>query len=394
MAAALPSTGDTTAHAGEVVEVAGLASIVSPGDWPMTRDRGFGRSVDFARDLPGDRSRPEGNETVRADLIVVPMSGVRLSHEEFFADVIAGAKDNTEGGRIRTLSVTSRGDTSRGADCLRYDKVAEDRGVPQFVGTAFTLTYHDLVCFHPSGSAVVRARWSHRYLASAAPSVPETDADPYLDSLRLIGTPPKEEIRQRPGLHGVVYLSRFTAQDRWTRFDNEHVLAEPGAGAYVVSQRKPWSYTVAIPNAAPKARDVHIEVDVRFVRGDGGPSLVGPTCRLTASDKATYYAFVISPTGFYGIARVANNSDLSFLAAAVFWSRPAIGTEEKHRIEADCVGADDGTVLSLRVDGTDLLQIRDTGKSLSDAGHSGLYVQGDKGFSATVTSFVVWNAVP
>jgi len=398
LGAVLPGTAVATSivREGEPVDVAGLATIAAPGGWQMKRDTtGIAPQAEFSRDLMTDRTLPENNETLRADLIVVPASGLRLSHESFFADVIAGAKSAAEGGRLRTTSFASRADTSRGAECLRYDRVQEDRGVPQFLGTVFLLTTHDLVCFHPSGSALVRARWSHRHLGSAVPRVSEDAAEPYLDSLRLHGAARAGSAQPSRALGAILFSDKFSSQaGRWSRFDNDKVFIDYRDGAYEMTERKPWSWAVLVPNNAARGRDVHIEVDLRFTPDDE-IHLVGPTCRLVPKDKAAYYSFLISPSGWYGIARAANSSELTWLAASTFWTRPAIGTQSVHHVEADCVGAGDATVLTLRVDGTELLQVQDdSGQSVSDSGLAGLYFQGGQGFSATATSYVVWSLVP
>ena len=394
-AAVIPSPAyfNVPAPAGSI-EVGSSAAIVPPAGWSMKRDDQTSRqSVEFGRDLSEVRARPEDNETLRASLEVQRIDALRLPHSAVFEDFVQSQRDETEGGRRKTVKFTSRTDTGPGAECLRYDSLVEDRGVPSFPGTVFNLTFHTLLCFHPGRPVLVTASWSHRYLASAPPKASDEEAEGYLASLRFVGESESTPLpAQRPALGAAQLQEDFSSQSaRWTRFDNDLLHVDYVTGGYELAERKPNSWAIAGPSTLGARRNVHIEMDVSLTAG-AKSGTVGPICRITRACNPAYYAFLIESTGWYAIARAANSSDLTMLAQAPVL-RPAIARAGSHHVEADCFpGAGGGAALSLRVDGVDLLQLQDDGaNALTDAGRVALYFQGGQDFKATVTRFAVWD---
>ena len=376
---------------GLLVDVDGAASIAGPIGWAEKRnDDRLTHSIAFSRDLFTDRSKLENNETLRADLTVTRADGVRLDHQAFFADVLATVAADREGGRLTQTSFTSRPETSLGAECMRYDRVVEDRGVPTFPNAVFILANYNVVCFHPTRPIVVTAGWSHRYPQTITPQVGDSDADVYLNTLRFIGDKETPPAPVTPTLGSTVFSDDFTGSSNWIKYDNEFVLARyRGPGTYEIVVRKENSFAI-LSTQMPSRRDVDVEAEITF---GGSYGVVGPICRWSGGSKSTYYGFIVSTNGYYAIARVKDGSTPTVLADSIGTNRAAIAAG-KRRIEAECLGGgSEPTTLVLRVDGTELLQIQDEASAdLETVGTAGIFMQGSTGFDVTATRFLVREA--
>jgi hypothetical protein len=86
--------------------------------------------------------------------------------------------------RHQPLSVNISPDKTLAPDCVRYDGVTEDRGVPGYPGSLFTWDQHGFVCFHPYVSdAAIDIQYSQRRLQEEPPLFLEAEGEPFLKSL-------------------------------------------------------------------------------------------------------------------------------------------------------------------------------------------------------------------
>jgi hypothetical protein len=86
--------------------------------------------------------------------------------------------------RHRLLDSKLDVDRTLGAECVRYDQLVEDTGVPQFPGARFTMRAQGLRCLHPQRSGyVVEAGYSQRLLHGQPPLSIEAEAEPFVRSI-------------------------------------------------------------------------------------------------------------------------------------------------------------------------------------------------------------------
>ncbi len=87
-------------------------------------------------------------------------------------------------GRHRPVSVNISPDRTLAPDCVRYDGVTEDRGVPGYPGSLFVWDQHGFVCFHPYVSdAAIDIQYSQRRLQEDPPLLLEVEGESFLKSL-------------------------------------------------------------------------------------------------------------------------------------------------------------------------------------------------------------------
>jgi hypothetical protein len=86
--------------------------------------------------------------------------------------------------RHRPISVNISPDKTLAPNCVRYDGVTEDRGVPGYPGSLFIWDQHGFVCFHPDVSdAAIDIQYSQRRLQEEPPLSLEAEGEPFVKSL-------------------------------------------------------------------------------------------------------------------------------------------------------------------------------------------------------------------
>lgn len=118
-----------------------------------------------------------GSATLRDDVAI-------NDQVELLKRIVGSKERELSTGRHRLVEFKTAPDNSLGADCLRYDGSAEDRGVPQFKESIFLLTVHGLYCLHPdSPRFVIALEYSQRVLEGERPLSIEAEGEPFLKSL-------------------------------------------------------------------------------------------------------------------------------------------------------------------------------------------------------------------
>jgi hypothetical protein len=86
--------------------------------------------------------------------------------------------------RYRPVSFNISPDQTLAPDCLRYDGVIEDRGVPGYQGSVFMWDQHGFVCLHPYvPEGAIDIQYSQRWLQGEQPLLLEAEGEPFLRSL-------------------------------------------------------------------------------------------------------------------------------------------------------------------------------------------------------------------
>ena len=94
--------------------------------------------------------------------------------------------DAAQGGRIHYVSSEFSMMSVNGAPCVRWESVAEDRGVPHHKDEVFTLSMHRLLCSDPEFPAfIVRIDYSTRRTSRAKLVVPDADGLGVLASFKF-----------------------------------------------------------------------------------------------------------------------------------------------------------------------------------------------------------------
>lgn len=86
--------------------------------------------------------------------------------------------------RERPISVNVSSDSTLAPDCVRYDGIVEDRGVPRFPGSVFVTEMHGFVCLRPDLlDAYIEIQYSQRRLQEESPLSLEAEGESFLRSL-------------------------------------------------------------------------------------------------------------------------------------------------------------------------------------------------------------------
>jgi len=128
-------------------------------------------------------------------------------------------------------------------------------------------------------------------------------------------------------------------------------------------------------------------------KGGGGLlNSFGVTCRYTGADG---YYFLISTSGRYAIEKLVGGVDPIFLTD-VGAKSVAIrqGPDSENRVEAECVGGDDGTPTSLSLIVNDVLVETVTDEDPILAGTGGIAVTGQPGLVVDFDDFELGELVP
>ena len=369
-------------------EVSGVASVVAPGvqGWKAQRSSGPPiEQVAFSRDV-GRRDRPENNETVRAELSANPVSGDPLPARDLIKQGLDAREDETDGGRLVGLSFSTSAVSGRD-QCTRYDHVTRDTGVPQFPGSAFTLTSHGIYCVDPDAAFLIHAQWSHRYLEGTQPEVADSDADTFLSSLRVTRSPSataRPAAIPSPGT--VVFAERFNDRTTgWTVTDNEFArVGYLSDSAYGIELRKTNSHAHVATQASGRRRDAYIEADIGVGRATN--TEYGPTCRVDDKFQSFYY-FAVASDGASAIYRVEGR-ETKTLAVSPGILR-SLRPPAAFKVATRCYGEKGAVALALSVNGTVLLRAEDRDGAIDRDGWSGFYVGGGPTPILRLTSFTV-----
>jgi hypothetical protein len=98
-------------------------------------------------------------------------------------------KVNSSSGRTKVISQKGELMELVGRQCLRYDIIAEDRGVVGYRGTPLKLDYHSIQCLAPSGDFLVGMIYSQRTPPELEPVDITREGEDFLMSLRFSGAP-------------------------------------------------------------------------------------------------------------------------------------------------------------------------------------------------------------
>jgi hypothetical protein len=145
----------------------------------------------------------------------------------------------------------------------------------------------------------------------------------------------------------------------WNRITTTQGETDYADGIYRIFVNEPNLDVWSMPGG--EFKDVRIEVDTLKVGGERD-NRFGIICR--AEDLESFYTFVISSDGFYGIGKILGQ-DYSLIGMDALQPHDAIleGSALNH-LRADCVG----DTLTFYANGTQLAQVRDSEFQSGDVG--------------------------
>jgi len=145
----------------------------------------------------------------------------------------------------------------------------------------------------------------------------------------------------------------------WNRIATVQGQTDYADGVYRIFVNEPDLDIWSMPGKSFK--DVRIEVDALKVGGERD-NRFGIICR--AEDQGSFYTFVISSDGYFGIGKI-QRQDYSLIGMQALQPSDAIlkGSALNH-LRADCIG----DTLSLYVNGQKLAEVRDADFTAGDAG--------------------------
>jgi hypothetical protein len=342
--------------------------------------------VVFGRDVTANATRPEDDHTLRVVFTVDRAAGAE-KHDQAFRNFGVRLQGDTEDGRLRSVSYSATRDASLGADCLRYEVVREDRGVPTFPGSVFQLADRGLVCFHPTRSAVILLNWSERFLQGQTAAATTSEVDEFLGSLRFLGEPQPSPPPPISATVGPVFFSdRFAGTSRWTTTDNDYVRSQLGQDGYVVEFKRDDAgvFRTAVPGDLTTNVRVDLTVAAPSVRSPRA-NRFGIICSAELEKGFALYHMLVSPQGDYEIAKNISGTDKwTALATSVGWFPPVSGSGDPVVLQADCITKGHATSVVFRVNGETMLTAVDTDPlGVGRANHPGIYAQGGAGFRVT-----------
>jgi serine/threonine-protein kinase len=163
----------------------------------------------------------------------------------------------------------------------------------------------------------------------------------------------------------------------------------------ITDQAPPNAFAVSVGGAlGQEVLDQGVGVTTTLVQKGGGGLLnsFGVTCRYTGADG---YYFLISTSGRYAIEKLVGGVDPVFLTDAGA-KNVAIrqGRDAENRVEAECVGGQDGTPASLSLIVNDVLVETVTDEDPILAGTGGIAVTGQPGLVVDFDDFELGELVP
>lgn len=169
------------------------------------------------------------------------------------------------------------------------------------------------------------------------------------------------------------------AKSNWEEVNNVYELKLYSPQGYFVSVNPPDGRTVS--TSGKVFSDAKFSVDIQKITGPNDTSF-GLICRYL--DKQNYYAFSISSDGYAGIIKVENGKS-SMISGDQYIHSDLIKSEDSvNSLIAACVG----DTLSLNVNGTDLITVKDESFTI---GELGLFLEtsSDGGASALFNKYLV-----
>src|SRR5262249_40209616 len=132
-------------------------------------------------------------------------------------------------------------------------------------------------------------------------------------------------------------------------------------GGYVQRIKRtdtPPAYAEGFPSA-PEAHDLTdatVSVRAAMVEGQGPKNAWGVVCR--AGNNATGYYFAVSAASEWAIVKIDGSENPPFLDQGTDTAiKPG---RQENEIRADCVGGEQGVILTMFVNGTKIRQVTDT----------------------------------
>jgi hypothetical protein len=204
--------------------------------------------------------------------------------------------------------------------------------------------------------------------------------DPITATATLIPSPSNTPTDAPTPTREVIYQDDFQSPRGWYTFEGERYRFEYKEGTYRITNNllQASVNSVRLHNYF----DVFIEVDATRISGPPN-GYFGLVCRF--QDDSNYYALVVGPNGFYGIA-LLKGGRLNFISAPPTPSRAVKLGDETNRIGASCIG----DTFTLYANGEIITEVKDQSFS---SGYIGLMVGTTSvgGLQVAFDNFAVMN---
>lgn len=145
----------------------------------------------------------------------------------------------------------------------------------------------------------------------------------------------------------------------WNRITTTQGQTEYADGVYRIFVNEPDLDIWSTPGQSFK--DIRVEVDALKVGGERD-NRFGIICR--AADLNSFYTFIISSDGYYGIGKIQRQEYQLIGMQALQPSAAILKGSALNHLRADCIG----DTLSLYVNGQKLAEVRDSDFTSGDAG--------------------------
>jgi hypothetical protein len=158
----------------------------------------------------------------------------------------------------------------------------------------------------------------------------------------------------------ILLLDDFSdPESGWNRISNPTGETDYNDGVYRILVNEPNTDIWSKPGL--KFGDTIIEVDA-FKVGGGRDNRFGVICRASGTDS--FYTFIISSDGYYGIGKVMNQNYELIGAEALLPSEAIQKGSANNRIRAECVE----DTLRMFVNGEKVAEVRDAQFGIGDVG--------------------------
>ena len=376
------------------VAIADDASVEPPPDsgWLMKRSaEDLYEEVTFGKDLVANPTRAEDDHTLRVKF-AVHRRVAGATHDDVFRNFGLKIQRDTEGGRLTNVSFTSTRFATDNADCARYEATTEDRGVPSFLDSVFTIADRGILCFHPKRPVVVNLNWSERFVQGKAPSASPSEVERFLGSLQFLGLPQANASPVGGTVVGSVLLSdHFASSTGWPAPDNEYVRTRLGADGYSVEFKRDDAGVFRVGTPLELASNVRVDlVAVAPAFRTTKVLRYGIVCSAQLKGGFALYHLLLSPDGDYEIAKtIAGKDGWSYLAVGIGWV-PVPDGSQPMKLQGDCLTTGQSTSIIFRVNGETVLRADDVDVSgLGRPSKPGLFAQGGAGFRVAFQSIEV-----
>jgi len=168
-------------------------------------------------------------------------------------------------------------------------------------------------------------------------------------------------------------------KSHWEEVNNVYELKLYSPQGYFVSVNPPDGRTIS--TSGQVFTDAKLSVEIQKITGPKNTSY-GLICRYL--DKQNYYAFSISADGYAGIIKVEDGKPSMISGDQFIFSELVKEEDATNSLIASCVG----DTLSLNINGTDLITVKDSSFSI---GELGLFLEtsSEGGASAQFNQFLV-----